>query len=552
VELRRPGAGYIAPACGFAAGRFPGLDEALEGRRAASALAASVSAGELDFESEAREDGAAGLNRYRRILRAHSSADGGVPGGGDGGGELDVLGGENHGMSVFESGYPNPNVVDSAPTEGKSATVSLGLLRVWSGKESGQSAVEEDRSSLFDSSFLHVFSGLFPDKPELALVRTDCICPLCATNCFRPITLLSHFAVDHSETPISALQFWTALPGASNSSRVVRVCSVSHENAATEAGVECELPYDQECQLLHVNALRYPSWDRTEEEMIAALNAALATLPRCVSEETCRTSCHRCRLLGLSSSAGPLGRAKIDDSGSECSGLTVLEDDGFGTMNRFAQLPSLSRDNISFTAPLAPKPGQRRSEATVADVRRAVAEHELYHLVSHLRFKPEHIHDDDVDSEENVDDDWRLECHLDDLRSADSVAPKHKVLWELWNRFAHEKCAAGQYGERYARYSVELFALWCRTEIFRLGLRMELVGFLRALHTHGCLDAVAILSVMLCLDGYKTLEDCAASAVPKGKDCGGYRQSESSGKLAKSARSRSGKGKGKAKLKKRR
>ena len=81
-----------------------------------------------------------------------------------------------------------------------------------------------------------------------------------------------------------------------------------------------------------------------------------------------------------------------------------------------------------------------------------------------------------------------------------------------------------QWGKGRMRHEREMFAVMNGQLILaecpgQGSLRPEFYGFLRALHTHGSLDGDGVSSVKRCLDGAKTLAECAASCVPRGRDC---------------------------------
>lgn len=140
----------------------------------------------------------------------------------------------------------------------------------------------------------------------------------------------------------------------------------------------------------------------------------------------------------------------------------------------------------------------------------------LYHIVSMAEITPAHYDEDDPDSEEEVDQSWRLDLNMERVRSLEDCSAKEKVLWLLWNKFAHDNYPIPSvYGERYTRYTVELFTILHRAELNHLKLRVQLLGFLKALHIHGLIDSPAVKSVMECLDGKKKRRDIAISARPE-------------------------------------
>jgi hypothetical protein len=164
----------------------------------------------------------------------------------------------------------------------------------------------------------------------------------------------------------------------------------------------------------------------------------------------------------------------------------------------------------------------------------------MFHLVSVARFDAEHFDENDKDSEEEVDFSWRRQLNVEEIEAL-NVRPKQKVLWTMWNRFAFDKMAAGEYAERYTRYSLELFTTLYRSELLRLGLRVELMAFIRALHVHGCIDGTAVISALKCLDGQKTVSECSESMLPKGIDVEGLKAKRLKGRANGRGKLRKGK-----------
>lgn len=140
----------------------------------------------------------------------------------------------------------------------------------------------------------------------------------------------------------------------------------------------------------------------------------------------------------------------------------------------------------------------------------------LYHVVSVTPVRESHFDEDDGDSEDEVDQSWRLRITEEKLHHLENACAVDRALWILWNRYAFENYPApGAYAERYTRHSLEEFVFEYANEIHRLNLRLPLIGFLRACHVHGCIDGDAVLSVLLCLDGKKKRRQCAASSRPE-------------------------------------
>lgn len=138
----------------------------------------------------------------------------------------------------------------------------------------------------------------------------------------------------------------------------------------------------------------------------------------------------------------------------------------------------------------------------------------LYHVVSTTRFKKTHFDENDPDSEDEVDHSWRLQLSEDSLREL-PLPSKHKVLWTFWNRFMFKDGSPGEYGDQYSQHACELFVLEVGPEIQRLGLRIQMIAFLRALHVHGCIDGEAMIAIVDCLDGRRKRRDCRASRRPR-------------------------------------
>lgn len=161
-----------------------------------------------------------------------------------------------------------------------------------------------------------------------------------------------------------------------------------------------------------------------------------------------------------------------------------------------------SDDNVPLQH-LASVPRQKR-----INYKEAMGHLKLYHVVSVHEANVDLFEDDDPDSEEEVDQTWRLDLSLEAVRYLEGVSPKEKALWLMWNKFAHEGYPLPSfYGERYSRFTLELFALEYSSQIKQFKLRLPFLGFLRAMHRHGLIDSQAIKSIMWCLDGKKRRKD---------------------------------------------
>jgi hypothetical protein len=148
------------------------------------------------------------------------------------------------------------------------------------------------------------------------------------------------------------------------------------------------------------------------------------------------------------------------------------------------------------------------------DFGKTFGDHALYHVISVARFPESHFDENDPDSEDEVDHSWRLTMQEEHV-TALPVSSKHKVLWTMWNRHVFENGSCGSYGYQFTRYEVEMFAVEMRRDILRLGLRVNFVAFLRALHVHGQIDAEAVISALQCLDHRKMRRSCNDSRRPR-------------------------------------
>ena len=132
----------------------------------------------------------------------------------------------------------------------------------------------------------------------------------------------------------------------------------------------------------------------------------------------------------------------------------------------------------------------------------------LYHVVSVHEANVDLFEDDEPDSEEEVDQTWRMDLSLEAVRYLEGMSPKEKAMWLMWNKFAHDEYPFPSfYGEGYSRFTLDLFALQYSSQIKQFKLRLPFLGFLRAVHRHGLIDSVAIKFIMRCLHGKKRRKD---------------------------------------------
>lgn len=374
-------------------------------------------------------------------------------------------------------------------------------------------------------------SKLFPNWDGIK--RHDFICPWCHRNCHRFRTLLSHFQVEHdhlrlslhgmkstqldpntSEVPFSVHLEVTPVdrpaspqkqrvPGGSSRAQAPSSRPVARQSLEVPRDLQplptTEGPWDDDGEI-YVNPQRFKSYARRARQ--ARESEDMREL---------------------------MSNVNLDDPSDDDSTSTVMEN------GRPSDILSIVRDEMNYCIHCGRKHNracevnnkfcsewcnimhnkERDKDNGRSMVASALATREpkvnyketlgklqLYHIGSVSEMKESHYDEDDPDSEEEVDQSWRLDLNIERVRSLDGVASKEKVLWIMWNKYAHANYPIPSlYGERYTRYTLELFVLEHRTEIREMKLRTQLYGFLKALHTHGLIDSEAMLSVMKCLDG---------------------------------------------------
>lgn len=361
---------------------------------------------------------------------------------------------------------------------------------------------------------LRTFAGLVPDDANATIVRTDYVCPICFVNCWRERTFASHAATEHGEYRISCEALVLKSGGEDDGfgslrERTVHAFSAERRDIANTGATKPVLSsFPGSCEVVYASRSRFPQWDNTEVAWKVSLQSLLG-------------ACEIGNARGQQSAMDVREVSGENEYDQKSSGSDGYESDTDFDVDEFEKehSPQFSLDDLhwkEFLPPLAPlaRPDAKgRAEKMLAE---AVSSLKLYHVVSLERVKVSHLAGNGYDSEEDGDNSWRLQIAEDDLRALRRVDPKHRALWALWNRFAFAQCAAGKFGDRYTRYSLELFALMCSSELRRLGLRVQFLAFCRSLHVHGCVDASGVISAFQCLDGDKTLAQCRESALPKG------------------------------------
>lgn len=336
------------------------------------------------------------------------------------------------------------------------------------------------------------------------LIRHDFMCPWCHRNCRRLRTLLSHFHLEHEQMEISldAMQesgenqnepFFTInfridpAPAYRQLERTRADPNAAGEHVMVNRSRHPLYPIDNGADVTDQLDMRKCAVrdegdsDATvaDDEVDVSLEGiALDQWKRC---KHCERP-HRC-----------IYEANVHFCGEWCE---IAHRNGFVEENGAKKLADLSSSKREPRINFAETLGKRT----------------LYHVVSLNPVKEEEFDEDEPDSEDEVDHSWRLRITEDKLNHLEGTSDKERVLWILWNRYAHDNYPApGAYAERYTRYSLELFALEYGDEIRRCHLRVPLVGFLRALHVHGLIDADGFQSVILCLDRKKKFDDCRRS-----------------------------------------
>lgn len=366
------------------------------------------------------------------------------------------------------------------------------------------------------------------------VVRHDFVCPWCQRNCYRFRTLLSHFQVDHADFRFSLqgldshagepdsnnnLPFTVQLevnpidPESSNSQATANAEGVP--SSATQTDVQ-SIDDDDDGEI-YVNPRRFRVYvdeaKRAREKENAAVEAAMKNVNLGAdSHDSDSTIFDQERAEDLLSIVR-------DDLWNFCSHCGRRHDCSYNDKDEFCSewceiSHKKDKDDENDDRPLlanASVPRERK-----VDYKETLGKLELYHIVSVAKMTEDHYDENDPDSEEEVDQSWRLDLNIERVRSLEGVSSKEKILWILWNRFAHASYPIPSlYGERYTRYSLELFVLENKAEIEQLKLRSQLFGLLKALHVHGLIDSKATLSIMQCLNGTKKRRDIGISVRPE-------------------------------------
>lgn len=361
-----------------------------------------------------------------------------------------------------------------------------------------------------------LFSGFVRRNPAVVFARLDDVCPLCVIDCEHPATLREHIEVNHAQVRANGVL----------APRAVTVYYVEQwleVNDSSRLLVPAwRLTPTEPAETLVWPKLSVPSWAVVGQKWAEFFRDIVADLPDCTTGIGQSCLCTNCRwklgpskigLPGISHNAIASLADKDDTDTVSGSSMSAFDDDGKRIWCfDLPRVPTEGKIDVGVVAPLVVS---ARKKADVSELKRAARQTELYHIPAVSRLKEGGIVPGDADSEDEcmMDDSFRLQIDLDALTAlrSQSRSVKQRILWSMWNEFEYKKGAAGQFGERYTRYSLELFALTWRRMIFKLRLRIELLSFLHALHNFGRIDAPAVISVLHCLDGAKTIDDCEES-----------------------------------------
>lgn len=396
------------------------------------------------------------------------------------------------------------------------------------------------------------------------IVRHDFVCPWCHRNCYRFRTLLNHFQVEHDDMgfaveglpgpgsgPSNAhvkgvpftLKFEVSAIDAKSEKKKRQRAMRRKEKREGENGIGLSMA-NGDLEDVYMNPRKYPSHHRsvsvektdndTSEVQNSMANVSITDkegnsqsdaesvetdvegddptrdVPDILKEELWNR-CKNCQRPHPSSNYFAVDRKKFCSEFCEIIFKKKMEDE--------RGVPPGERGPILGLSSSPRKPSFNYQEK--------LGHLQLYHVVSVSEAKEEHYDEGDPDSEEEVDHSWRLDLSMERVRHLEDATPKEKILWMMWNKFAHENYPIPSlYAERYTRYTLELFALEYGKEVAFYKLRVQFVGFLRALHIHGLIDTVAILSIMKCLDGKKKRRDLGISTRPEmARDPGASRAS---------------------------
>lgn len=379
-----------------------------------------------------------------------------------------------------------------------------------------------NRNGLLHSE--HILIECQYNAPEFpwweGIVRHDFICPWCHRNCRRLRTLLFHFQLDHDRADLSLEAVEDPERGNTNTEpSFILIFNITPVNGRPDQGSKVVKPKSGATipdENVVVNKRRFSGYQRNIEDYVDELDMTKCRVSgKVVGSETSSDTTQyddiplsqfggamgdgwaRCQACGRSHQRIYKHNIKYCSEWCEIAHKNNVEVNENGSAALFSSRPTSSR--------------RKR-----IDFRETLGDKTLYHVVSLTPFLEDHFDEDGADSEDDIDHSWRFRIVEDKLAALEDAYPKNRVLWTMWNRYAFENYPApGAYAERYTRYACEMFVFEYGSEIQRLNLRLQLCAFLRILHEHGCIDADAFKSVLLCLDGKKKRRQCAVSGRPE-------------------------------------
>lgn len=406
--------------------------------------------------------------------------------------------------------------------------------------------VEKALTEVIEKEKPRVYATLSYSSQEVpywdGIVRHDFICPWCHRNCHRFRTLLAHFQVEHDQMKFSFQGIRPhdrsddmEIPASVPFLLKFEVQRVNHEpveigskkrKKANDKNLRSSTVSNDTLEDVYANPKRYGSYmgavekPSTAEEEVDAAMKKITINGGNVDSDSASTEFDDDRDRNFFSMVQ-------DELGNNCKHCLRSHNKSYNGKANFCsewceiiyrkeltEGSSSGQRSARLCGPLSNHASVPRHRKF--NYKETLGKLKLYHVVSVCEAKEEHFEEDDPDSEEEVDHSWRLALSLEKIRHLEGVSPKEKILWMMWNRFAHENYPIPSvYAERYTRYTCELFALEVGSQIARLKLRVHFFGFLRALHIHGLIDSKAIISILLCLDGKKKRRDCSISSRPE-------------------------------------
>jgi len=132
-----------------------------------------------------------------------------------------------------------------------------------------------------------------------------------------------------------------------------------------------------------------------------------------------------------------------------------------------------------------------KKKAKFEEAKESLTKRIFYHAVTSAPIDPEDLF---VDSDDDVDETWRLNMENDLLDEFTDVHPKEKVFMKLWNTFLFHR--NGIYSDKRVPEACEEFARKYGPKIKELNLRAEALMHLVTLWDFGLIDSVGITKVM--------------------------------------------------------